>query len=63
MDEEISIINEKTRNERIKIFFIDNKKKIITFFFLILIVFIGFFGVKEYKDSKKKKFQMNSILL
>jgi len=50
MDEEISIINEKTRNERIKIFFIDNKKKIITFFFFLLIVFIGFFGVKEYKD-------------
>ena len=65
MDEEISIINEKTRNERIKIFFIDNKKKIITFFFLILIVFIGFFGVKEYKDSKKKKIsdEFNSVVI
>ena len=38
MDEEISIIDEKTRNEKIKNFFIKNKKKIISFISIIIIL-------------------------
>ena len=38
MDEEITIINEKTRNEKIKSFFVENKKKLT--FSIIFLVFL-----------------------
>ena len=38
MDEEVTIINEKTRNEKIKNFLIDNKKKIIFVVSCIIII-------------------------
>ena len=50
MDEEISIINTNSRNERIKNFFINNKKKIailISAFLIILISFFIYSGVKK----------------
>ncbi len=55
MDEDISIIDTRTRNEKIKNFFVNNKNKIITIFLLIAIVLFSFFGFKEYKHSKKKQ--------
>ena len=55
MDEEISIIDEKTRNEKIKYFFKNNKKKIIILISTIIISLISYFGYDEYKDSKKKQ--------
>ena len=55
MDEDISIINTNTRNEKIKNFFIQNKKKIITGLILIVILLISFFAFGEYQDSKKIK--------
>ncbi len=55
MDEEITIINEKTRNEKIKSFLIENKK-ILTFLIVFLILLIlGFYSYKAYKDGYKKK--------
>ena len=53
MDEEISIINTNTRNEKIKNFFIRNKKKIIYFILLAIIILISFFALREYKEKKK----------
>jgi predicted negative regulator of RcsB-dependent stress response len=53
MDEEISIIDEKTRNERIKNFFVNNKKKIIISLIIIILIFLSFFGLKEFKEIKK----------
>ncbi len=53
MDEEISIINTNTRNEKIKNFFVRNKKKIFYVLSLIIIILISFFGLKEYKEKKK----------
>ena len=50
MDEEISIANTNSRNERIKNFFINNKKKIailISAFLIILISFFIYSGVKK----------------
>ena len=50
MDEEISIINTNSRNERIKNFFINNKKKIailISVFLIILISLFIYSGVKK----------------
>ncbi len=55
MDEDISIINTNTRNEKIKNFFIQNKKKIISVLGIIVILLIGYFAFGEYKDSKKIK--------
>ena len=44
MDEEISIINSNTRNEKIKNFFIKIKKLII-FIILLFVILIGFFYI------------------
>ena len=55
MDEDISIINTNTRNEKIKNFFIQNKKKIISSLGVIIIILISYFAFGEYQDSKKIK--------
>ena len=55
MDEDISIINTNTRNEKIKNFFIQNKKKIILVLGVIVILLIGYFAFVEYQDRKKIK--------
>ena len=65
MDEDISIINTNTRNEKIKNFFIQNKKKIIAGLVVITIFLISYFAFGEYQDSKKIKISntFNSITL
>ena len=55
MDEDISIINTNTRNEKIKNFFIQNKKKIISGLIFIIILLISYFAFGEYQDRKKVK--------
>ena len=55
MDEDISIINTNTRNEKIKNFFIHNKKKIISGLGVIIILLISYFAFGEYQDRKKIK--------
>ena len=55
MDEDISIINANTRNEKIKNFFIQNKKKIILGLGVIIILLISYFAFGEYQDRKKIK--------
>ncbi len=54
MDEEISIINEKTRNEKIKNFFITNKKLLLLSLALIVIAIFSFYSFQIYKDNNKK---------
>ena len=65
MDEDISIINTNTRNEKIKNFFVQNKKKIIAGLVVITILLISYFAFGEYQDSKKIKISnsFNSITL
>ena len=65
MDEDISIINTNTRNEKIKNFFIQNKKKIISSLGVIIIILISYFAFGEYQDSKKIKISdsFNSITI
>ena len=55
MDEEISIIDRNTRNQKIKDFFINNKKilAIITIFLIFSI--LSFYIYKIYKDQNKEK--------
>ena len=59
MDEETLIIDEKTRNEKIRYFYENNKKKIITSILIIIIILISFFGYGEYKEIKKKQISDN----
>ena len=55
MDEEISIIDTNTRNEKIKNFFIKNKKILIIIASTLLILIIGFTSL----DSIQKKNKIN----
>ena len=55
MDEDLSIINTNTRNEKIKNFFINNKKRIIILISIIILLFILFFGFKEFQKNQKIK--------
>ena len=55
MDEEITIIDSNARNERIKNFFINNKKKFISAISIILVIIIGYLGYEESKERSKIK--------
>ena len=65
MDEDISIINSNTRNEKIKNFFIENKIKLISFLLIIILSLIGFFGYEEFNKRKKISIsdEYNSIVM
>ena len=53
MDEDIAIINQKSKNEKIRSFFIKNKKYIISLIILVVALLISYFSFLEYKTSKK----------
>ncbi|MDA9041994.1 hypothetical protein N9H38_00075 [Candidatus Pelagibacter sp.] len=55
MDEEITIIDSNARNERIKNFFIDNKKKLISTVSIILVIIIGYLSFEKSKERAKIK--------
>ena len=55
MDEETAIINTNTRNEKIKNFFINNKKILITLLVLVLGLLISYFAFVEYKEKQRLK--------
>ena len=54
MDEDISIINSNTRSERIKKFFINNKKSLILTLFSITLIIFSYFVYGELKEKKNK---------
>ena len=53
MDEDISIINNNTRNEKVRNFFIKNKVKIISILLTTVIVLIGAYSFDKYKTNQK----------
>ena len=55
MDEDTAIINSNTRNEKIKVFFINNKKILILLVTLIVGLLISYFAFAEYKERIKIK--------
>ena len=65
MDEDISIINSNTRNEKIKNFFIENKIKLISFLLIIILSLSGFFGYEEFNKKKRISIsdEYNSIIM
>jgi len=64
MDEDTIIINKNTRNEKIKNFFINNKKFLILFSILAVILLISYITITEYKKKQKIKIsdQYNSLV-
>ena len=55
MDNEIIIIDSNARNERIKNFFINNKKKLISTVSIILVIIIGYLSFEKSKERTKIK--------
>ena len=65
MDEDLSIINANTRNEKIKNFFVNNKNKIILGIIIVIIIIAGVFSYDKYLINKKKDISdsYNSIII
>ena len=59
MDEDFSIINSNTRNEKFKNFFLNNKKKFISGVIIITICLIGTYSFDKYTTGKKKEISDN----
>lgn len=55
MDEEITIIDSKTRNEKIKNFLIEKRKIIIFTVSFLILCLLSFYSFNAYKESNKKK--------
>ncbi len=49
MDEDISIVNEETRKQKIINFFLDNKKKIISILLILIFLIFAIFGKNGIK--------------
>ena len=55
MSEDIEIINQNTRIEKIKNFFLNNYKKLVGSLLFILLLLFSYFGYQEYKKREKLK--------
>ena len=64
MDEDIAIIDSNTRNEKIKKFFINYKKLLISILVLVITLLISYFIFEEFNENKKLKIsnQYNQIV-
>ena len=65
MEEDISIININTRNEKVRNFFVNNKNKIISVIVILVIVLVGSYSFDSYKTNKKREISniFNSTIL
>ena len=65
MDEDISIINSNTRQEKVRNFFVNNKNKIISTIIILIVILVGAYSFDSYKTNKKKEIsnKFNSITL
>ena len=55
MDEELSIIDTKTRNEKIKNFLVQNKKLIILSITVVILIILSFYSYQIYQDKHEEK--------
>ena len=55
MDEDISIINANTRNEKIRNFFVKNKNRLIVIVFILILILISAYSYDKYKSNKKNE--------
>ena len=65
MDEEITIIDTNTRNQKIRDFFINNKKSLVLGTLIFLLSLIGYFSFDEIKKRNKIELanQFNSAII
>ena len=65
MEEDISIINSNTRNDKIKNFITKHKNKIIFVVMTFIVILIGVYSFDKYKTNKKKDIsnKFNSTIL
>ncbi len=65
MDEDLSIINTNTRNEKIRNFFVNNKIKLISGIITLIILLIAVFSYDKYLINKKIEIsdKFNSITI
>ena len=54
MDEDLAIINKNTRNERIKNFFIHNKKLLLSVLATLILILLSFCSYQIYKDRHRE---------
>ena len=59
MEEDLAIINSNTRKEKIKNFFIKNKKIIFSLITFVIIFLISIFFYQDF--NKKKKVEISNI--
>ena len=59
MDEDLSIINTNTRNEKVKNFFINNRNKIISAAVILAVILVSVYSYDKYKTNQKKQISNN----
>ena len=55
MDEDTAIINKNTRNEKIKIFFVNNAKKLTIAISVVILIIFGYFIFEDFEKKNKIK--------
>ena len=55
MEEDISIINSNTRQEKVRNFFVNNKNKRVSTIVVLVIILVGAYSFDSYKTNKKKE--------
>ena len=55
MEEDISIINSNTRQEKVRNFIVNNKNRIISTIVILVIILVGAYSFDSYKSNKKKE--------
>ena len=65
MDEDITIINNSTRNEKIKNFLIKNKNIFVFIIFFLILIIIGYYSFQIFKDKQREEisFKYNSAII
>ena len=54
MDEDLAIINKNTRNEKIKNFFINNKKLLLSISTVLILILLSFYSYQIYKEGNRE---------
>ena len=54
MDEDLAIINKNTRNERVKNFFINNKKLLLSISTVLILILLSFYSYQIYKSGHRE---------
>ena len=62
MDEDISVINSNSRNEKVRNYFLKNKNKIISTVLALTIILIAAYSYDKHKTNQKKEISKASFL-